>query len=217
MPARNWLRNLFGRSPARTIRNGPKPPRLGLTHLEDRTVPSTVIESEGTITPTNNNFNQAQLIPAGSFTAAGANVSVNYPTATILGNGGGRDSDTGAVGDVDFYRIQANAGQLVLDIDNNPFTFDTVVSLFDASGNLLTNNDDSPVDAGSVSSLDSFLTYTISNGGTYYVSVSQFPNRNAATGNTGAASNLPYRLEVSLQNGAGVILHAAKNEVLSKV
>lgn len=76
--------------------------------------------------------------------------------------------------DVDLYSFHVNAGaQVAFDI-NTPLTsnLDSVLRLFDASGNQLAVNDDDP----NAYSLDSYLRYTFAQAGTYFVGVSGYPN-----------------------------------------
>lgn len=77
--------------------------------------------------------------------------------------------------DVDLYRIVASAGQrLAFDIDTPPSggLGDSYLRLFDAAGNQIAYNDDG---AGG---LDSYLDWTFTADGTYYIGVSGFPNSN---------------------------------------
>ena len=133
----------------------------------------TVAEAEANGTAVNNTLSTAQAIPASSFTLPvpyGVFSESDSPTATILGHGGGDD--------VDFFSFRVLGGAVFFDIDNDPFTFNTVLSLFDSGGTLLVLADDSsPVDIGSASTLDSFLgVYALPGPGTYYVAVSKYSN-----------------------------------------
>jgi len=132
---------------------------------------ATVLEAEATTgVNTNNTLATAQFLNSALFTPnADPNVFGSLPTATVLGLGGG---------DVDFFSFSANAGIAYFDIDDNPETFDTMVSLFDANGTLIGFDDDSsPADPGSENGQDSFLgVFNLPASGTYYVAVSQFGN-----------------------------------------
>jgi hypothetical protein len=153
--------------------------------LLDATVAGAAIvhESEANLTAVNNTIGSAQAIDGSAFTLPAPATAFDVPGfahATVLGAGG--------LFDVDFYRIETNGGQIYIDIDNTPFIFDTIVSLFDGNGTLLAFNDDSfPEDPGTAFGFDSFLgVYTLPAAGTYYVAVSQFSNfPNAAFGGTG--------------------------------
>jgi hypothetical protein len=128
----------------------------------------------------NNTLATAQAIPSSSFTLPVPATVFNppgYPTATISGTGG--DSD------VDFYSFVTSAASLAyFDIDNDPFSFDTIVSLFNSAGTLIGYDDDSgPADPGTQSALDSFLgVISLPSAGTYYLAVTQFANFATATG-----------------------------------
>ena len=77
-----------------------------------------------------------------------------------------------ASGDFDFYKLSAaKSGQtFVVDINTvSPSVLDSVVAVWDATGNLLALNDDDGL------SLDSRLLFTIPRNGDYFVSVAGFP------------------------------------------
>jgi hypothetical protein len=81
--------------------------------------------------------------------------------------------------DVDLFKIVVAKGQtLTLDIDAQSrtpkSTLDSVVRLFDANGRLVASNDND-TRSGSFSR-DSYLSWTASTAGTYYVGVSGFGN-----------------------------------------
>lgn len=132
-----------------------------------------IIETESDGTATNNTLGTAQAIPGVLFTTPVPLTLFSppgFPTATVLGRGGADD--------VDFFSFPASGGKAYFDIDNTPFTFDTIVSLFDSTGTLLGSDDDSgPEDLGTEVPLDSFLgVITLPGPGTYFVAVSEFPN-----------------------------------------
>lgn len=91
-------------------------------------------------------------------------------------------SENNSFNDVDWYSFTGMAGNTVdLDIDygwnDNTFTVDTTLHLFDSTGTVLAFSDDSSLDPGSISGLDSFIgTYTLLSTGTYYAAVSNFSN-----------------------------------------
>ncbi len=129
-------------------------------------VGAVITESETNNTGSNNQFATAQAIAASAFTApaplgvfGGASL-----TATVRGNGGNSD--------VDFYSFVAS-GSLQLSITDVPYTFATIVSLFNSAGQLLAYDDSStPLKPGSVSTNDSFVgLFTLPNPGLYYVAV----------------------------------------------
>jgi hypothetical protein len=133
-------------------------------------------------TASNNSVATAESIQAGfSLGVPGSAYSLpgNFSSVTVNGLGGGVQSDSppSFTTDVDFYRFSTTGGRAYFDIDNTPFTFDAVLSLFNSSGTLIALNDDSsPADPGSESSLDPFLGVVTLPGGTYYLAVSQFNN-----------------------------------------
>jgi hypothetical protein len=129
------------------------------------------VESEDGGT-SNNTLGTAEAIPSTRFTPPVLTTIFDPPgwaTATIQGSGGESD--------VDFYSFTTGGGGALFDIDNDPFTFDTLLSLFDSTGTLIGIGDDSsPEDPGTAVSLDSFLGEITLDPGTYYVAVSLFAN-----------------------------------------
>jgi hypothetical protein len=164
--------------------------------------PITEVEFNGTIAA-------AQVIPASAFTTPVPGTVFNppgFPTATISGLGGSDDAT-----DVDFYAFMANGGDVYFDIDDDPFTVDTILALFDSSGALLAFDDDSfGEDPGTEVGFDSFLgVFTLPGPGTYYIAVSQFPNFPTALvpGLTFAALSRPDGSE-----GGNAVIGAAPGE-----
>jgi hypothetical protein len=85
-----------------------------------------------------------------------------------IGNGPHGSAGTDR-GDFDFLKITATAGQgLTIDTDTPTGPLDTVVALYSSTGTILANNDDSG------GTLDSFLQFTFTASGTYYVMISGF-------------------------------------------
>jgi hypothetical protein len=127
---------------------------------------------------TNNTVATAEAIPNATFTLPVPATVFDPPgwaTATILGTGG--TAIGAAESDVDFYSFTTAGGGALFGIDNDPFTFDTILSLFDSSGTLIAFDDDSPPeDPGTDSSTDSFIGVITLTAGTYYVAVSEFGN-----------------------------------------
>ncbi|GAB4181579.1 MAG: hypothetical protein Fur006_16750 [Coleofasciculaceae cyanobacterium] len=123
----------------------------------------------------------------------------------------GTFKDTGAIGDnpnvlgqdVDFVKFQLNAGDKVtIDIDTNQqaTSFDSYLRLFDASGNQVAFNDNGTA-SGETSSLDSYLEFTATTSGTYYVAVSSNGNSSYnpfAQGSGASGSTGNYNVEVSV-------------------
>jgi hypothetical protein len=94
--------------------------------------------------------------------------------------------------DVDMYRFTVTANQQVgFDIDlPSKSTLDSFIRLFDASGTELAFNDDAAA-PGEPASTESYLEYTFSTAGTYYLGVSGYPNSayNAVTGDGDVSGN----------------------------
>ena len=85
--------------------------------------------------------------------------------------------------DVDLYAFDVAAGQRIsFDIDQAP-AFDSFLRLFDSVGRELAASDDK-AGPGELSSLNSYLEYSFTNSGTFYLGVSGFSNTNydAVTG-----------------------------------
>ena len=104
-------------------------------------------------------------------------------------------SDTIApTSDVDLYKFQLNAGNTVtLDVDAaiQDSNLDSVLRLFDSTGNEVTNNDDG-IASNETSSTDSFIEFTTEIDAEYYVGVSSFPNfeYDSINGSTNFSNNL---------------------------
>ncbi len=96
-----------------------------------------------------------------------------------------RDASIESSRDVDMYRFTVTAGKkLGFDVDNaTGSSLDSFIQVFDASGNVLASNDNG-TGTGESSSNDSYVEYTFSTAGTYYVAVSSKDNQgyNPTTG-----------------------------------
>ncbi len=82
--------------------------------------------------------------------------------------------------DVDIYQVQIDAGEsITIDLDAAELgsDIDSRLRLFDASGNLLTENVHTGA-PGEERSFDSYLTYTARTTADYYIGVSSFRNNN---------------------------------------
>jgi hypothetical protein len=103
--------------------------------------------------------------------------------------------------DVDLLRFTVTKGQrLSFDIDRTSgSTLNSLLRLFDATGKQLASNDDAAA-PGETKGSDSFLTFTFSASGTFYVGVSNNQNKtyNALTGagDSGVGSTGAYKLTV---------------------
>ena len=96
--------------------------------------------------------------------------------------------------DADLHKFQLNAGDTVtLDVDAaiQGSNLDTVLRLFDNTGNEISNNDDGIV-GNETSSTDSMLEFTAEIDAEYYVGVSSFPNfeYDPINGSTNFSNNL---------------------------
>jgi hypothetical protein len=144
----------------------------------------TITETENNGSSSDNTLATAQAIPTSAFTTPSpiGVFSTQYLAATINGLGGGQD--------VDFYSFQASGG-IQLSITDNPFTFPTILSLYNSAGDLLAFDDSStPLKPGSASTLDSYIgIFMLPSAGTYYVAVSNagasipnYPDTSSCTG-----------------------------------
>lgn len=111
-----------------------------------------------------------------------------------------RDGVIGNPVDVDMVQFIANAGQTIsFDVDRPGGNLDSAIRLFDSNGNELAFNDNGAA-PGEAVDRDSFLQYTFTSAGTYYLGVSGAGNAayNPITG-TGDSrgSNGAYQLVVS--------------------
>ena len=98
-----------------------------------------------------------------------------------------------------FTTTQADT-QMLFDVDHAGPGFDSYLRLYDAGGNQLAFDDDSPTTdgaGGSTSGLDALLAFTIATAGTYYIQIEAF-------GSSPVPSNATYELQVSALNG-GVV------------
>ncbi len=124
----------------------------------------------------------------GSAIIAAATV-VPHATVQAAGHGG-----------VEYYAVTAGAGSSIsLDID--AATFDVFIYLYDQNGNLVASNDDSALDPGSGSDLDSKLSYLTQTGGVFYVAVNIY---SAAGFGAGVPAGATYTLHVSVSGHAVV-------------
>lgn len=195
---------------------------LGVVDVGDSSVASGVLVDNFTLTPngvqvvelnsgeavTNVNFgNQAiAAIAEPNDTIAlaiDANLSLTSPDTF---------NDTGAIGDnpniaagldVDLFEVQLNQGdQITIDIDTNqtPSSLDSFLVLFDSAGNALAESNDTAA-PGETLSLDSYLNFTATTSGTYYIGVSGYGNFSynpfvQGSGTSGSTGN--YGIEISL-------------------
>lgn len=100
-------------------------------------------------------------------------------------------------GTLDYFSFQVWQPHSLAIFDIDGGTFDSVIYLYDADGNLLAWNDDAPSNhgaRGSLSSLDAFLEYTFAQPGKYYLAVGGYAG--------GALAGVPeggeYRLHITV-------------------
>jgi Ca2+-binding RTX toxin-like protein len=144
----------------------------------------------------------------GRFSAHTADISIqalnpNDQSVSVRAAGGNTN---------DYYSFSISAGaDITIDIDNS-FRLDSAVQLLNAQGNVVASNDDSgtSLDVGSANTLDSFLRYTASTAGTYYIRVYQF----ASTNQPASASNIPVGSAYTLNVSAANVVVAAGSIVL---
>ncbi|MGK7893355.1 MAG: pre-peptidase C-terminal domain-containing protein [Xenococcus sp. (in: cyanobacteria)] len=115
----------------------------------------------------------------------------------------GDNPDGDANDDVDLYKVDLIAGDIIsADIDAQTIdsSLNSVLRIFDADGNQLLRNNNTVVDG--VSSLDSFLSGTVLQDGTFYIGVSSALNLNydpnitaSGSGNSSGVYDLTLTLE----------------------
>jgi Ca2+-binding RTX toxin-like protein len=127
------------------------------------------------------------------------------PTVTIIG-------DIRTINAVDVYRFdvydlpdQTQYPTIKFDIDFASSTgLDTQIQLFDSNGTFIKDNDDSlSLDPGSLSLHDSFMTFTPSAAGSYYVSVTSFNNDWRGGASVGGNSTGTYFLNIAMSGAQG--------------
>jgi Ca2+-binding RTX toxin-like protein len=117
-------------------------------------------------------------------------LSTTIPHASVLATASGQGKE--------YYSISLTAGDhVVFDIDQG--SFDSVIQLLDASGNALATNDDDDGDPGSFGA-NSYLDYTVSASGTYFLSVGSYAS-NAPSG-ANLSSGDTYTLNISIEHQA---------------
>ena len=146
------------------------------------------------------NFNIASAISLDGHFTLGSNPDVadseTTPFVSVRGVGNGQP-------DYYMFTVTKAGSTAVFDIDygsnyGDSGNFDSHIHLWNSDGIRLANDDDAGGDPGSFSGLDSFLSYTFTEKGTYYISVGRFsgyetPDNPIPVGGT-------YQLQVSLTN-----------------
>lgn len=187
----NWLiRGLVSQRPSRRrgTRNYTAPPaecletRKNLSAVISGASIAASLATQGTVV-NDPNDQMSEAMNLGSVTSS----------STVSGT---IDSPT----DVDMFRFTATAGQrLSFDIDVTG-RLDSVIRLFDSYGRQLASNDDGAA-PGELRSLASYLEYTFTSGGTFYLGVSGYRNSsyNPRTG-SGDTSGSKGEYELTVQS-----------------
>lgn len=98
----------------------------------------------------------------------------SFAEATAAACGDSTDLPSIGAGDLDYYRIDLVAGQiLAVDVDSSLFTLDGILGIFDSGGNLWAVSDDAPA-PGEDFTLDPYLEFFVPFTDTFYVVVSSF-------------------------------------------
>ena len=157
----------------------------------------------GIVAPDNDRLVRAQVIEREAFgVAPSPDVGDDsLPRVSIEGLHNDRS-------DVDFFAFTLVAGErIILDIDyarNQGDSFDSMLWLYDAGGNLVSRNDDASTSdggAGSVHGYDSYLEFTAPAAGVYYAAVtgySQQPIESAGYAGSSGYDSGDYVLNVSI-------------------
>ncbi|MCA2212108.1 PPC domain-containing protein [Jidongwangia harbinensis] len=116
-------------------------------------------------------------------------------TSAEIGDGPHGSAGSGS-GDFDFYRVQAEAGEVLTVQTATPTgELDTIAAVYSADGELLVGNDDFGGE------LDSRVTYRVPAAGTFYVLVSGFfalpADPNDSGSGEGAGSEGPYSVTIT--------------------
>ena len=153
----------------------------------------------------NNSIAEAQFIAPELFSLqANPNIeaSTDIPHISIFGTGDGT---------FDYYSLMISApgSRGIFDIDNSSAAgigyLDTQIFLFDSAGRRLTENDDSSTGlgaGGSISRLDSFISYEFETPGTYTIGVGRYYSysmNESIKGNPLVPGN-QYTLQISIDN-----------------
>lgn len=164
------------------------------------------VANAGLINDVNGNGSIANALDIDGSFSLGTNVDIANseitPWASII-------SGAESAARYDYYSFTAMAGMNgIFDIDygrNAGGSFDPELVLFDLSGTVLAQDDDSAITdgaGGSVHGYDSFLTHNFAANGTYIIGVCQFSCGGQQDGMTGSLipATGTYELQVSIEN-----------------
>jgi Ca2+-binding RTX toxin-like protein len=147
------------------------------------------------------------------------NDTISTATSTGLGIANpGTFTTTGTIGDnssissnsdVDFFQVQLDEGsRLTIDIDAREFgsALDSIVRLFDSNGINLSTSDDAPA-PGEPFTVDSFLNFTATTAGNYFIGVSGYSNFSynpfvAGSGGNNSFSRGDYTVTIAIAPSA---------------
>jgi len=165
--------------------------------------PSGVVIGDGVVTKASGlgNVSTATALDITSEFSLAANGDIlnatTVPHVTVSGTGDGNK---------DYYKVVLTAGAVItLDIDHT-VGIDSFIRLLDGSGNPLALDDDSGTSegaGGSTSGLDSFLTYTVSTGGTYYIEIGSYASSTTINGPIDAGDTYDVQVSVADLPGMG--------------
>lgn len=170
--------------------------QVGYTNLLNSSIAgATVTEAEP-----NDSISSAQNLDNESFQLVNnSNVQNSTFRPYVVISGGGD-------GTFDYYSFTVPNAGATATFDMDATNFDTELFLFDNGGNLLASNDDGvTLDPGSISSLDSFLSFTFPAAGVYVIGVGRFNSDSIGGQITGSAPLVgdSYQLNVSVDGKSG--------------
>jgi hypothetical protein len=166
--------------------------RLTLQPLEDRYL------LDGTVSVHKDDGSITKATDTTTILTAGQTVTANSDIGT------GPFGDTS--GDFDFYKVFVHAGQLLtieINAQSNNSALDSIVAVYDSNGDYLDSDDDSPFNTPFT--LDSYLQFTPTTGGFYYVAVGQFLQGENVGGPSGAAAFPSNPFDSSTGPGSSLI------------
>ena len=160
-------------------------------------------------------------------TARNSGLSSANPGTFNLNAQIGDNPNVGTNSDVDMIAFQLDAGgRVTIDVDANAngSPLDSVVRIFNSTGQALAYSDDTPA-PGESSSLDPYLSFTATQAGTYYVGVSGYGNSSYNPNVAGSGSSFQtgnYNLQMTVASPLppetpGDTLATARNSGLSSV
>jgi Ca2+-binding RTX toxin-like protein len=144
-------------------------------------------------------------------TALASGLSFANPGSFALTSEIGNNPNTPPESDVDFIEFQLNAGDRVtidIDADESGSSLDSILRLFDSTGNEVEVSDDTSA-PGEADSLDSYIDFTAASTDTYYAAVSSYANFDydpLVEGSGSGYSTGEYDLELTLISNSNDVL-----------